>query len=471
MNAFARLRPSADGVMSPGRRALTAGLSLTVTLAAFEALAVATIMPIAARQLNGVPLYGWTFSAFFLGNLIGIVLAGEQVDRFGLRRPYALGIVLFAAGLSVGGLAPSMPILVAGRAVQGIGAGAIPAVAYVSIRQQYPEELRPRMFAILSSAWVVPGLIGPALAGLVGDHLGWRAVFLGLLPLTALAALISLPALRGILTATDPPALETQSAASRGTQAAAPTSGRLLRAVRVTIGAGLVLAALTRPEPLLAAAFGVAGLTLGLPALRDLVPPGTLVARPGLPVTVLLRGVLTFGYAGTETFIPLTLVTLRGTSATAAGLALTAATLTWSGGAWVQAHRIGIWGARRLIRGGFVLLVIGILAVATVVWPLVPLPVAVAAWAIAGLGMGLAYAPITLTVLELAPPQEAGTATAGLQLSDVLGTALGAGVGGAIVAFGSAAAWDPHVALLVTFCLAAAVTIVGLLLAGRLRAA
>ena len=188
------------GLWSPGRRALTIGLVLTVTLVASESLAVSNIMPIVDRDLTGgnSELYGWVFSGFFLGNLIGIVVAGLLIDRGSLVRPFALGLSLFSIGLLVGGLAPSMEILVAARVVQGLGTGAIPAVAYVAIRRALPEALRPRMFATLSTAWVLPGVFGPALAGFIADTFHWRVVFLGLLPFIAVAALMTLPAVAGV---------------------------------------------------------------------------------------------------------------------------------------------------------------------------------------------------------------------------------------------------------------------------------
>src|SRR5690349_7746691 len=185
-----------DGLWSTHRRSLTIGLVLNVTIVASEALAVSTIMPIVARELGGLDLYGWVFSGFFLGNLLGIIVAGILIDRGTLARPFALGIGLFSVGLLIGGLAPSMTVLVAARIVQGFGAGAIPAVAYVSIGRALPERLRPRMFATLSTAWVVPGVIGPSIAGLVAENLNWRLVFLGLLPLIAVAASLTYHALR-----------------------------------------------------------------------------------------------------------------------------------------------------------------------------------------------------------------------------------------------------------------------------------
>jgi len=229
-------------LLSPAYRAMVVGLVLTVTLVAVEALAIGTVMPIVAGELRGLELYGWVFSAFFLGNLIGIVLAGGALDRMPLVRPFAAGMGLFALGLAIGGLAPSMPVLVLGRFVQGLGAGAVSPTAYVAIGRTLPESLRPRMFAILSTAWVVPGVIGPSIAAVVGEVLGWRWVFLGLLPLLAVAVALALYALRAVPDA---------EPASPEHQAAANAVRRLPNALLVAAGAGILVAALTAPEPVL----------------------------------------------------------------------------------------------------------------------------------------------------------------------------------------------------------------------------
>src|SRR5438309_1932033 len=98
-----------DGLWAPQRRALTAGLILTITFIASEALAVVTVLPVVARDLGGLDLYGWVFSAFMLGSVVGIVVAGREADRRGPAAPYLGGVILFGAGLVVAGLAPSMP--------------------------------------------------------------------------------------------------------------------------------------------------------------------------------------------------------------------------------------------------------------------------------------------------------------------------------------------------------------------------
>src|SRR5580698_11267806 len=129
--------PSAGGIWTPGRRSLTIGLVLAVTLVAFEALAIATVLPVVSRQLGDLRLYGWVFSAFLLSSLIGIVVAGTLADRVPIGRLMLAGLALFALGLVIGGTAPDMTVLVAGRAVPGLGAGVVPAVAYVAISRCY----------------------------------------------------------------------------------------------------------------------------------------------------------------------------------------------------------------------------------------------------------------------------------------------------------------------------------------------
>jgi MFS family permease len=454
--------PRSDGLWSPGRRALTTGLVSTVTLVAFEALAISTAMPVVARDLGGLELYGWVFAAFFLGNLIGIVVAGGVIDRGGLVRPYLGGLGLFAAGLAVGGVAPTMAVLVAARFVQGLGAGTVPPVAYVAIGRSLPEKLRPRMFATLSTAWVVPGLVGPVIAGFVADSLTWRLVFLGLIPILALAAALTISGLGS----TGPSVGDAPNSPEH--TAASAARRRLPLAIVVAAGAGLAVAGLSSPEPwLLGAGTGV-GLLLLVPAFGRLTPAGTLVAAAGLPAAILLRGMLTFAFFCADAYVPLALVEVRGTSTTEAGLALTAATLSWTGGAWIQARWIAEHGARPFVGVGFAVVTLGVVSFAAILWEAVPIPLGVVAWAVTGLGMGFAYSPLSLVVLSEARTGTEGAATAGLQLSDVLGTALGTGLGGAFIAAGERVG-QTALGLAWAFGSAAAIALLGLVVSRRLR--
>jgi MFS family permease len=444
----------AGGIWTPAYRPLTVGLVLAVTFVAFEALAVATILPVVGRHLGDLRLYGWVFSAFLLASLIGIVISGTLADRVPLGRLMLAGLALFALGLIIGGTAPTMVLLVAGRAVQGLGAGVVPAVAYVAISRCYAEESRPRMFAVLSTAWVVPGLIGPGIAALVAAAVGWRWVFLGLLPLVAAAGVLVVRALRHV-----------PAPASPGT-ATVP----YLAVLGVVAGAGAALASLSSGSALAAAAGGIAGGALLAVSMRRLTPPRYLSARPGLAATILSRSLLTCCFFAGDAYVPYAIVTVRHAPTTLAALALTASTLTWTAGSWVQARCIARWGPRRLVRPGECLVALGLGAMCVVLLPSVPPALAIAAWALAGAGIGTAYAPLSVTTLDLAAAGEEGRATSALQLCDVLGQAIGTGVAGAIVAGTSRIGHGPGVALAFSFAIAVALTgiIVGAWLPGQL---
>src|SRR5271165_3098475 len=178
------------GLWAPQRRALTVGLVLTITFVASEALAVVTVMPVVVRDLGGLRLYGWVFSGFMLGSVVGIVAAGREADR---RGP------------------------------------AVPSVAYATIGRSLPETLRAKMMAVLSTAWVAPGLAGPAISAEVARLFGWRWVFLGLLPVVAVAGSIAVPALIRL----GPPA------------ASEAQEHRLTDGLRTAAGAAMILAGLT----------------------------------------------------------------------------------------------------------------------------------------------------------------------------------------------------------------------------------
>ncbi len=402
----------------PRRIGLTIGLLLTVSFVAFETLAVATVLPAVVADLGGLHLYGWTFSAFLLTQLVGIVISGLLADERGPVWPFTLGIVLFSAGLLVGGLAPSMPALIAGRALQGLGGGAISSIAYVAIGRGYPEGAKPRMLALTSTAWVVPGLVGPGIAGIMAEGLGWRSVFLVLAPLPGLAALLAFPSLRHM-----PAGIPSPRARAR-----------VVYAVVLAAGSGLVLAGIGISTPAIALALTAAGLTLAIPAMRRLLPAGTLRAAPGMPATIATMGLLNLAFFGVDAFVPLALVDVRGTSVAFAGLALTAATVTWTAGAWVQARTASRISRRVMARFGLAFLATSFVITAVVLFPSTPLPVALFGWGVAGLGMGLAYTTLGLSMLELAEAGQEGDASASLQLASVLGSGLGAGIGGALIA-------------------------------------
>jgi predicted MFS family arabinose efflux permease len=326
-----------------------------------------------------------------------------------------------------------------------------------------PEELRPRMFAWLSTAWALPGVLGPAIAGIVGDTIGWRAVFLGLLPLIALGAVATTPALRAV---TPPP-----EAAEAEAKAASSLRRRLPLAVIVTVGAALFTYAITDGDPLLLVLLGVPGIALGIYALRRLTPAGTLRAARGLPSAILIRGIVTFGFFAVDAYVSRVLVDVRGMSLSQAGIVLTATTITWTSGSWIQAHWNNRWPLHAFVRGGMLLVAVGIATFSLVLIPAVPVWLAIPTFALAGLGMGLNYSPLGLIMLREAAPEEQGSASSALSLTDSLGTALGTGVSGAIIAAALRADAGLAQGLALAFGVGLLVMLFGAAIAGRLRPA
>jgi MFS family permease len=444
------------GVLDSERRALTLGLVLVVSTVAFEAISVATVLPVAVPDLGSIGLYGWSFSAFMLASLVAKIPAGDAADRRGVLLPLSAGIALFAAGLVAAGLAPSMLVFIGGRALQGFGAGAITSIAYVCIARGYPDALRPRMMALLSSAWVVPSLVGPALAGAAAERWTWRLVFLGLLPLPALAGAMIVPAVRRMPVGSS--------------ERAEP--GRLRDAVLLAGGVALVLAALDLSQVWLVVPLAVAGAAVAWPPLVRLLPPGTLRLRRGVPAGLATYGLLNYCFFGAEAFVPLGLTSLRGMSVTAAGVSLTASSLSWTAGAWIQDRLDGRFagGARRLrVQVGFGVLLAGVaLMAATVLSGELPVATAWLAWTLAGLGIGLAYPTIGVVILKHAPPGRDGNLAASLGLAEALSVAVAAGIGGGAIALARTAGWSPATGLAAAFGLALLAGAVGLAVTGRM---
>ena len=216
-----------ESVFAPRYRAMSIGVLMSVTIVAFQALGVGTIMPAAARELGGLEHYGWAFSAFMLASLLGTVAAGQATDRSGPVGGYVAALAAFAAGCVLAAVADHWAVLLAGRALEGAGAGALIVVTYASSSRAYPPEMYGRMLALMSSAWVLPSLAGPAVAGFVADHASWRWVFVFLLPFLPVAIALTLPGLRAL------PA-----------PGAAPAPRRLGAALALAAGTGVFLAAL-----------------------------------------------------------------------------------------------------------------------------------------------------------------------------------------------------------------------------------
>jgi len=293
----------------------TAGLCLVEMTAGLQTLLVATVLPRAVRDIGGIQLYGLVFSGYMLAGIVSIPASGADADRHGPARPLFRYSAYFLVGTVMAALAPSMPLLVVARLIQGYGGGAMYSLAYSIVPRVYPAHLRPKMLALLSGVWVVTGLLGPPFGALLANTVDWRWAIAVAIPTLVLGYGVLAARVRDI-----PP----ENASRR--QGLSP-------AVTLMFGAAIFLAGLSIGGWGWVAALG--GLALALPAVNKLIPPAM---RRGLYGNAL---VLSFGlnmsFFTIDSFLPLMLTSVRGTSLVTAGAAVTAGAISWfPGSLWQQ---------------------------------------------------------------------------------------------------------------------------------------
>ena len=470
----AALNRNPPGLLDAPFAAASIGMLALISILAFEQLAVATVMPGVAAALNGSSLYAAAFGAAVAAGIAGMVAAGHWCDRAGPTAPMTVGAVAFALGLVLAGIAPDMTLLVLGRALQGGGGGLMSVALYVVVGRHYPSTLHPRVFAAFAGAWVVPAIVGPALAGLIARHLGWRWVFLAAALLTVPALLLLQRGLAGLAMA-GPPSKATGTTAT--TSPAVSARREIVAAIVVAISAALLYAggqaldlrALLRA--LVLALVALVGLAVFAPRL---LPAGSLRASQGLPAVVALRGLVAANFFAAEVFLPLLLTTERGLSPVQAGLVLTVGALGWSAGSWFQGRegraRDDVACVRRL-RTGLAMMGGGTLIVTLTLLPALPtamaVAVAVAGWLTAGTGIGLVFPTLSVLALRFAPPGQQGRASSALQLSDSLFSAVGLARARALL--GAVQPHSPRAAFAAGLALAAALSLTGVVVASRAR--
>ena len=160
MPASTTLDPNLS-LFAPAWRNLSMGSVGLCSMIAFESIGVAAGMPAVAEALDGIGLYALAFAGTLAGSVLAMVWAGSDCDRRGPFRAMTIGMLMFAIGLLMAGLATSMLILVLGRIIQGLGVGALVVALYVATARTLPGALHPRLFALFSSAWVIRRLSDP----------------------------------------------------------------------------------------------------------------------------------------------------------------------------------------------------------------------------------------------------------------------------------------------------------------------
>jgi len=320
---------------APGRerRRATAAVLLALVVAAFETTVVTTAMPTLTAELDGRALYAWVFTGFLLASTVGVLVGGRLSDRLGRRGTFVGGMGLFLLGSVLCGFSTSVPMLVAFRVLQGLGAGAVQPTTLTISSDLYTLEERAAIQSVFTGAWGLASVIGPVVGGLLTESLGWRSVFWVNVPVGLLAVALLRRSYR------DPP---------RSREGSFDVGGPALGALSMT----LVLLAL-EPQALsgpgvlavlLAAALtGWAFIGQQRRSADPLVLPALLrdrTVRSGLVGGLVSGGVL---YT-LSAYVPLWMVAHGGHTALGAGVALVPLLAGWALGS--------SFGVKLLLRGG-----------------------------------------------------------------------------------------------------------------------
>lgn len=446
--------PAEERLFSRTYAAATISFAAVMFLTGFAALAVVPMLPVAARDLDGVPLYPLVAGCFVAASLFGGVLGGDWADRAGAGRPLAAGVVLAVVTLVVSATSTSIWQLAVGRFLDGVAAGMIAVAINTAIAHAYPDRLRAKALALMSTCWIIPSLTGPPLAGLVAAWWSWRVVFFGLAALTVIPSLVVVVMLRTPFwqapskpdpdpSESDPSESDRSKSDPSKSEPSAEKTPRpaLMVAAAVSVGAALGQYAVSGWD-LRHLLCGTAGLALLVVFVPRLLPPGTWRAARGLPAAVLLRGLTSGAYFTLEAFVPLLLTTARRVPPVQTGLAFTGAAIAWAGSSWLQGRLQGRVSRHRMVTAGALVMGAAVAVAAVGTLPALPALTAAGAMVLAAVGMGMAAPSLTLLSLTHSPSGRQGYASSAMQTSQNLGQMAVMGVAAAVfnlfLGFGSA---------------------------------
>jgi MFS family permease len=407
-----------------GRRgSLASGLLLLEFTTAVQTFFTATVLPVADRQLHGARFYGIALSAGTVALFVVLPFAGPLIERWGARRMLRWAALLYVTGIAVSATSPTMLVYALGRFAQGLAAGVLAVFGLSAVVTEFPQHLHSRLIALVSAMWIVPGLVGPAIAAALTQWAGWRWAIASLIVPLAVGRLITAPRLADV-----EQRIEKRQKLPVGTAAA------------LTVGIVLILAGASVASPG-TLALAAAGLALTLGAASRILPAGTLLGRRGRPAAVAAFGLLTFAFFGVDSLITLYTVDGLGRPIAAAAPALTAGTVCWALAAIAQPRLTGRFGGRTVpvfllgatfLVAGEVLLLLALI----IMTPEAAIGVLWGAWILGGLGMGLAYPILTTAVLADTENDTlpAGQRAMSVVLAEALGSGLALAIGGSIVA-------------------------------------
>ncbi len=404
------------------------GILLGLFLAALDQTIVATALPRIVEEFGKTHLYAWVATSYLLSSTVAVPIFGRLADLIAAKRVLLWAILIFLLGSALSGLSPSMEALIAFRGVQGIGGGALFAVAITTIGLLFPPRERGRVQGLFGAMFGIASVVGPWLGGLLTDHLSWRWVFYINMPVGAVAlyfTTVHMPPLpprsrhrfdylgaTSLILWTVPLLLAT----SWGGSTYPWTSPEILGLLALTaLGLALFLwAERTNPEPLF-----------------DL----TLLNHPVFRWASVALFFFGSAFLSAMLFLPLYLIQVKGISATSSGLTLTPLVLGVVVGSFTSGQLASRFGRYKpLMIAGNLWLIAGFLLmhqlirVDTPLWQVLLMMVGL------GLGLGPSMPLYTLAVQNAVDPARMGTASSATQFFRQIGSTIGAALMGTVLA-------------------------------------
>ncbi len=407
-------------------------LLLGLFLAAMEMTVVSTAMPTAVGELGGIHLYAWAFSGYMLTATVTVPIHGKLADLHGRKPVFMAGVAVFLLGSFACGHASTMGALVAFRAVQGLGAGAIQPIALTIVGDLFDVHERARWQGVFGAVWGVAGLVGPLLGGAIVRYLSWRWVFYVNLPLGVASAAVLAAAYHERVERHEHPL---------------DVAGALLLSAAVVSALLAARSRATGAVALPAAAAAVAGFLWVERRAREPLLPLDLFTQRVMAVASATGTLVGASMIAMVTYVPLYAQAVLGASPTAAGATIAPMVVGWPIASALGGRLLPRTGFRVLIRGGLLLTAVSATAIAFLLRPGVPLAVPRALTAAFGAGLGFANTPLVIAVQASVPWSRRGIATASTMFFRTIGGTLSVGILGGVLAASVVASGLPAAAV------------------------
>jgi multidrug resistance protein len=398
---------------------------MAMMVTAVEQLVVSPAMPTIIAHLNGFEIYPWVVSAYLLASTVSTPIYGKLADLYGRKRVLLFGLALFTIGSMLSGTAQSMGQLIAMRAIQGLGAGAVGPIVLTLVGDLYSLEERAKIQGLFSTVWGVSSIGGPLVGGWLTVQFGWRWVFFVSLP-------FAIPATAMLAYYVHERIERREVAPIDWAGAGLLTTGLSALLLIVLDGASLGL----RVDMVLAVLTIVLLVGFVFRELRaaDPILPMDLMVRPTIAASIVGNFMIGAVLVGIETYVPLFMQGVRGGDATQAGTALTPLFLAWAVSVAFAAPAVVRFGFRRsgMFGAGIAMLGLGGLVVGAI-FPAWTRTAFMLGLAVVGMGMGPASLSFILSVQNAVSWGQRGVATGSILFFRTIGGAIGVGIlGGAL---------------------------------------